>query len=87
MKIHPTADYVVVQAETAEEVRASGIVLPDTASKDRPQQGKVLAIGPECKNITKGDVVLFTTYSPKEVKIDDEEYLLLKEEDILATVK
>ena len=87
MKIHPTADYLVVQTESAEEVRASGIVLPDTAQKDMPGQGKVLAVGPDTKNIKMGDVVLFTTYSPKEVKVDGEEYLLLKEEDVLATVK
>lgn len=85
--ISPIHDNVVVIVESVEEVRASGIVLPDTASKERPQQGKIIAVGTDCKTLAKDDVVLFKTYSPTEVKVDGEEYLILKEEDILATLK
>ncbi len=88
MKITPIFDNVVVRAEDAEEVRASGIVIPDTVSKDRPQQGSVLSVGPDCKAVKKGDTVLFKTYSPSptEITIEGTEYLLMKEEDILGTL-
>ncbi|MBI5414844.1 co-chaperone GroES [Candidatus Peregrinibacteria bacterium] len=90
MKIKPLFKKVVVEATSAEEVRASGIVIPDTVSKERPQQGKVLAVGPGKKDepmtVKVDDVVLFKTYSPTEVKVDGKEYLILDEEDILGVL-
>jgi chaperonin GroES len=86
MNIKPLFAKVVVEAKAAEEVRASGIVIPDTASKERPQQGTVLAVGPKCESLKAGEIVLFKTYSPTEVKIDGKTYLILDEEDILGVV-
>jgi len=96
MKIQPLADRVVIEPISVEEKTKSGIILPETADKERPEQGKVIAIGPGriLKNgqrkpmeIKKGDMVLFTKYGPNEVKIDDKEYLIAKEEDILAILE
>ncbi len=92
MKLKPLADRVVVKVIEAEEKTKGGIVLPDTA-KERPQQGEVLAVGvgrrlddgtlvtPEVK---VGNKVLFSKYGGIEVKIDGEEYLILREDDILG---
>jgi chaperonin GroES len=93
MKLKPLRDHVILQAVSHEEKTKGGIVLPDTASKERPEQGKVVAVGPGRLNlrgqrvpmeVKKGDVVLFSKYGPNEVKVDDKEYLVAKEEDILA---
>lgn len=74
----------------------AGIYLPETADKERPEQGKIIAVGPgklsdEGKRIPmsvkKGDVVLFTKYGPNEIKVDEKEYLIAREEDILAVVE
>jgi len=79
-----------------EEKTASGIVLPETVSKEKPMQGKIIAVGPGKLNedgkripmsVKKGDVVLFTKYGPNEIKIDNKEYLVAKEEDILAILE
>jgi len=95
MKIQPLGDRVVVEREEAKSTTAGGIVLPDTA-KDKPQKGKVLAIGDG--RITKdgkrrplqvkaGDSVLFTSYAGDEFKIDGEKkVLLMREDDILAVI-
>jgi chaperonin GroES len=97
MKIKPLSDRVVLEAISVEEKTASGIVLPDTAEKERPEQGKVIAVGPGKViaelgkrvpvNIKVGDVVLFTKYGPNEVKVDGKEYLIAREEDILAILE
>ena len=79
-----------------EEKTKSGIYLPDTLDKERPEQGKVVAVGPGKVNdkgilvkpsVKKGDVVLFSKYGPNEIKVDGKEYLIAKEEDILAIIK
>ncbi|MBE3575074.1 MAG: co-chaperone GroES [Firmicutes bacterium] len=95
MRIKPLADRVVVQLLDTEEKTQSGIVIPDTA-KEKPQQGKVLAVGPgrwddEGKRqipmaVKEGDHVLFAKYAGTEVKLDGEEYLILRESDILAVI-
>ncbi len=73
----------------------SGLYLPDTADKERPEQGVVIAVGPGKINdqgklvamkVKKGDKVLFTKYGPNEIKVDDKEYLIAREEDILAII-
>jgi chaperonin GroES len=84
--ITPLFARVVVQPKTAEETTASGIVLPDTLSKEKPAEGSVVSVGPDCKAVKKGDTVVFKKYSPTEIKLDDTEYYLLDEEDILGTV-
>jgi chaperonin GroES len=94
MEIHPLADRVLVDPKTEKEKRKGGIVIPDTA-KERPQEGKVIAVGagrlgengkripPDLK---QGDRVLFKEYSGTEVEIDDRKYLIMTESDILATI-
>jgi len=95
MNVKPLGDRVVVQVLEQEEKTKSGIVLPDTA-KEKPQQGKVMAVGTGrvLDNGTKvplevkeGDKIIFSKYSGTEVKIEGEEYLILSERDILATVE
>ena len=92
MKIKPLSDRVIVKAEAAEEKTASGIILPDTA-KEKPQVGKIVAVGPgkvsDSGNTIKmtvkvGDKVLYGKYSGTEVTFENEDYLIMKENDIFA---
>ena len=96
MKISPLSDRVVIEPIEEDETSASGIVIPDTASKERPQKGKVLAVGPGKlgddnervkPEVAVGDVVLFTKYGPTEVKVDGKEVLIGSESDILGILK
>lgn len=84
-QIKPLADRVVVERVEALEKTAAGIVIPDTV-KEKPEQGKIIAVGKEVKEVKTGDAVLFSKYSTNEVKVDGKEYLLVKEEDILAII-
>ncbi len=95
LKIRPLGDRVVVEPLEAEEKTKGGIILPDTA-KEKPQEGKVIAVGkgridengkPVPMEVKVGDVILYGKYSGTEVTIDDKEYVILKEEDILAIVE
>jgi chaperonin GroES len=92
MKIRPLHDRVLVERIEEQEVRKGGIIIPDTA-KEKPQEGKVIAagngkVGEDGKrlplDVKAGNRVLFGKYSGSEVKLDDKEYLILREEDILA---
>jgi len=91
--IKPLGDRVVVKPETAEEKTASGLFIPDTA-KEKPQRGKVIAVGPgRVENGTKiemsvkeGDAVLYGKYSGTEISLDGEDYLIMRESDILGIV-
>ena len=92
IKLQPLADRLVVKPIEREEVTKGGIVLPDTA-KEKPQEGKVLAVGPGrlsedgkriAMDVKVGDVVIYTKYGGTEIKIDDEELVILRESDILA---
>ena len=96
MQLEPLGDRVVVKGLSEEEVTASGIVLPDTAEKEKPEQGEVIACGPgkllengqrAPLSVQVGEKIVFKKYGPDEVTIDKEEYLILSEEDILAKVK
>jgi chaperonin GroES len=96
MKIKPLADYVLIEPIREEEKTESGILLPQTAEKERPEQGRVVAVGPGRKTssgkiismeVKPGQKVLFTKYGPNEIKVDDKEYLIAKEEDILAILE
>ena len=96
MKIKPLADRVVLEPISVEEKTKTGIVLPETAEKEKPEQGKVIAVGPGRlglkgqrlpMSVKKGDIVLFTKYGPSEVKINGKEYLIAREEDILAILE
>jgi chaperonin GroES len=83
--IKPLADRVVAVREEAQTKTASGLYLPDNA-KEKPVVAKVEAVGPDVKGIKKGDKILYKEYSTTEIKIDGTEYLIVKEEDILATL-
>lgn len=96
MQIKPLADHILIEPVKEEEKTKSGILLPETADKEKPEQGKVIAVGPGKKNeegkiipleVKAGDKVLFTKYGPNEIKIDGKEYLIAKEEDILAIIE
>jgi chaperonin GroES len=96
MNLRPLNDRLIVKALPKEEVTKSGIILPDTVDKERPEQGEVIAVGPgKLKDngervpmsIKAGDKVMFKKYAPDEVKLDNEEYLVLSEYDILAVVE
>ncbi|MDB5163847.1 MAG: molecular chaperone GroES, chaperonin GroES [Candidatus Saccharibacteria bacterium] len=84
--INPLADYVVAVPEEASNKTASGLYLPDQA-QEKPKTAKVVAVGAGVKQIKNGDRILYKGYSTTEVKVDGTDYLLVKEEDILATVK
>ncbi|HHW99506.1 MAG TPA: co-chaperone GroES [Firmicutes bacterium] len=95
MNLQPLADRIVVKAIAQEEKTKSGIVLPDTA-KEKPQEGEVLAVGPGKvadngsripMEVKVGDRVIYSKYAGTEVKVDGEEYLVLRESDVLAIVK
>ena len=94
MKIRPLSDRVVVQPTDAEEKQQGGIIIPDTA-KEKPQQGKIVAVGPGkisesgqkiTMEVKVGDVVLYGKYSGTEVTVDDEDLLIMRESDILAVL-
>ena len=95
MKIRPLHDRILVERLEEQEVKKGGIIIPDTA-KEKPQEGKVIAagngkVGDDGKKIPldvkAGDRILFGKYSGAEVKIDDKEYLILREEDVLAILE
>ena len=89
IKIKPLADRVLVEPMEAEETTASGIIIPDTA-KEKPQKGTVVAVGPgtsdEKMEVKKGDVVLYGKYSGTDLAIDGNDFLIMKQADILAIV-
>jgi len=87
MKIKPLGERIVVRALKQEEKTEGGIYLPDTASKDKPQQGEVIAVGPDFKGVKKGDKVIFAKYGGTEIKIEEEEYLILGVDDVLAVAE
>jgi chaperonin GroES len=84
--IQPLADYVVAQAEESATKTTSGLYLPANA-QEKPKTAKVLAVGKEVKLVKAGDKIIYKSYSTTEVKVGSEEYILVKEEDVLATVK
>jgi chaperonin GroES len=86
--IKPLGENVLVKPLKADVKTKSGIVLPDTANEDRPQEGKVIAIGDDKKiKVKKNQKVIFAKYSGTEIKVDNEEYLIMKNEDMLAVVE
>lgn len=89
VNIKPLADRVLVEPQAAETKTASGIIIPETA-KEKPQRGKVVAVGNGKKDHTMtvkvGDVVLYGKFSGTELKYEDHDYLIMREDDILAIV-
>jgi chaperonin GroES len=94
-RIQPLADRVVVQAAEETEKTRGGLYIPDTAQKEKPQQGTVVAVGPGrltddgkrvAPDVSAGDSILYGKYSGTEVTVDDDEFLILRESDILAII-
>ena len=90
MNIKPLADRVLIEPKEAETKTAAGLYIPDTA-KEKPQEGKVLAVGPGKKDepmeLKEGDKVVFSKYAGTEIKYAGEEYTIMSQSDILATVE
>jgi len=95
MKLKPIFDNIVVKKITSEEKTKSGIVLPDTIDKEKPQQGEVVAIGDgkvlengerTKMEVSVGDKVLFRKYAPDEIKIEGVEYLVMTQSDVIAII-
>jgi chaperonin GroES len=95
MALKPLGDRVVVEPIEQDEITAGGIMLPDTA-KEKPQEGKILAVGPGNRNdagervlldVAVGDIVLYAKYAGTEIKLEGEKVLVLRESDILAIVE
>jgi len=93
MQIKPLSDHILIEPVSVEEKTKAGIFLPQSSDKERPEQGKVVAVGPGrllksgeriAIEIKVGDTVLFSKYGPNEIKIDGKEYLIAKQDDILA---
>ncbi len=96
MKLRPIGNNIIVKGIQDDSATKAGIVLPDTADKGKPEKGEVIAVGPgkmldngqlQEMTVKVGDVVYFTRYSPNEIEIDDETYLVLSESDVLAIVE
>ena len=94
MKVRPLHDRIIVQRLEEGEQKVGGIIIPDTA-KEKPQQGKVIAAGQgkvkedggrQPLDVKDGDTILFGKYSGQEIKIDGEEYLIMREDDVLAVI-
>ena len=95
MKVRPLHDRIIVQRLEEEEQRVGGIIIPDTA-KEKPQQGKVVAAGKgKAKDdgkvlpldVKAGDTILFGKYSGQDIKIDGEEYLIMREDEVLGVIE
>lgn len=96
MKLKPLGNRVILEPVSKEEKTKSGIIIPETVDKEKPEQGKILAAGPGKMSkdgkripmdIKAGDKVLFSKYSPTEVKIENKEYLVVSDDDILAIIE
>ncbi len=96
MSLKPVSDHLVVKPVALEETSASGIIIPDTIDKERPERGEVIAVGPgkllengqrSQMEVKVGDVVVFKKYAPDEVKIAKETFLVIGADDVLAIVE
>jgi len=95
IKIQPLGDRLIIKAVEPKEIKKGGIIIPDTA-KEKPQEGEVMAVGKGKLNeegkivpmeVKTGDIVLYGKYSGTEIKINDEEYIIMREEDVLGIVR
>lgn len=96
MKIKPLSNHILIEPIKEEEKTKTGILLPETAEKEKPEEGKVIAVGPGRKTVSgkiipvdikPGQKVLFKKYGPDEIKVNDRKYLIASEEDILAIIE
>lgn len=96
MKLRPLNDYILVKSISKEEVTSSGIILPDTVDKERPEHGEVVAVGPGKMletgsrapiDVQVGQKVMFKKFAPDPVKVENEEYLVIRNDDIVAVIE
>ncbi|MBU0540090.1 co-chaperone GroES [Patescibacteria group bacterium] len=96
MQLRPLGDRLIVKPAAKEEMTKAGIILPDTVDKERPEHGEVIAVGPGRLldsgsrapiSVKVGDKVVFKKYSPDEVKIENEEFLVISESDVMAVIE
>lgn len=96
MTLRPLGDHILVKSLTSEEVSKSGILLPDTVDKERPERGEVIAVGPGkvlengtrgAMDICVGHKVVFKKYAPDEIKIDGQTYLVIRMDDVVAVME
>lgn len=96
MNLRPISDYLVLKQVEEETTTASGIIIPDTVNKERPEKGEVMAVGPgllleeggrAAIDILVGQTVIFKKYAPDEVEVDGEKYLLIRATDVMAIVE
>ena len=96
MKLVPLEDRIIVEAMSEEEKTKGGIYLPDTVDREKPEQGKVIAVGPgktlesgkrADMDVKVGDLIVFSKYGPDEVKLEGTKYLIIRQSDILAVIK
>jgi len=95
IKIKPIGEYILIEAVEEDEVTASGLIIQTSGKGEKPQKGKIIALGTGKKddtgklvpfNVSEGDVVMFKRYAPEEVDLDGKKYLLMREADILAVI-
>jgi chaperonin GroES len=96
MKLTPVGDHIIVKAVVKEETSSSGIIIPETIDKERAERGEVVAVGPgreldggkrSAMEVVVGQVVLFKKYAPDEVKVDGQDFLVIKMDDVMAIVE
>ncbi len=96
MKLKPLGDHVIVKPIVEDEITKSGIVLPETVDKEKPEKGEIIAIGPGKRmdngqivplTVKVGDKIMFKKYSPDEIKVDNIDYLIISESDILGILE
>jgi chaperonin GroES len=96
MNLQPLHDQVIIKPMSAEEKTKSGIILPDTVSKEKPEQGEVIAVGPgrlldngqrAPMSVQQGQQVMFKKYSTEEIKYEEQDYVVVAEHDILAIIR
>lgn len=96
MNLKPLHDHVIVKPITESEITKSGIILPDTVDKERPERGEVVAVGSgktldngqkKEMGVKVGDKIMFKKYSPDEIKVEGEDYLVINESDIIAIIE
>jgi len=95
MNIKPLSDHILIEPISGKEKTESGFFVPQNSDKERPEQGKVVAVGPGkmikgermVMEIKVGDIVIFSKYGPSEIKVQNKEYLIAKEDDILAVLE
>ncbi len=96
MSLKPIGDHLIVKPVAKEEMSASGIIIPETVNKERPERGEIIAVGPgrmlengqrSVIDVKVGDQVVFKKYAPDEVKVDDVEYLVIKADDVMAVIE